>query len=70
MPEYRFDNVTITIEAPTGRHAYERLCAALCTEDALEFHTDTFCIPINCDDDGPVMSTSRLFPDAADPFLE
>ena len=40
-PETSFQNVTITIQAPTSREAYDKLCTTLASIDA-EWTTDTF----------------------------
>ena len=56
--ETSFQNVTITIQAPTSREAYEKLCTALASIDA-EWTTDTFSV-----DGGEDRCTSELWPDA------
>jgi hypothetical protein len=56
--ETSFQNVTITIQAPTSRAAYEKLCAALASIDA-EWTTDTFLV-----DGSEGRCTSELWPDA------
>jgi hypothetical protein len=40
-PETSFQNVTITIQKPTSREAYDKLCTVLASIDA-EWTTDTF----------------------------
>jgi hypothetical protein len=55
-PETSFENVTITIQAPNSRLAYDRLCTALAGIEA-EFTTDTYCV-----DGGESRCTSELWP--------
>ena len=57
-PETSFQNVTITIQAPTSREAYDKLCTVLASIDA-EWTTDTFFV-----DGGEERCTSELWPDA------
>jgi hypothetical protein len=56
--ETSFQNVTITIPAPTSREAYEKLCTALAYIDA-EWTTDMFSV-----DGSEDRYTSELWPDA------
>jgi hypothetical protein len=56
--ETSFQNVTITIQAPTSREAYDRLCTVLASIEA-EWTTDTFFV-----DGGEDRCTSELWPDA------
>lgn len=55
--ETTFQNVLITISAPTSHEAYEKLCAALASIDA-EYVTDTYCTDHNDEEE----STSKIFP--------
>jgi hypothetical protein len=57
-PETSFQNVTITIQAPTSREAYDKLCTVLASIDA-EWTTDTFFV-----DGGEDRCTSELWSDA------
>ena len=57
-PETSFQNVTITIQGPTSREAYDKLCTVLASIDA-EWTTDTFSV-----DGGEDRCTSELWPDA------
>ena len=56
--ETSFQNVIITIQAPTSREAYDKLCTVLASIDA-EWTTDTFCV-----NGGEERCTSELWPDA------
>ena len=58
VPETSFQNVTITIQAPTSREAYDKLGTVLASIDA-EWTTDTFCV-----NGGEDRCTSELWPDA------
>jgi len=40
--ETTFNNVTITIEAPTAKAAYEKLCNLLAASNDVEWATDTY----------------------------
>jgi hypothetical protein len=58
VPETSFQNVTITIQAPTSRESYDKHCTALASIDA-GWTTDTFFV-----DGGEERCTSELWPDA------
>lgn len=65
--EVTFQNVTVTLEAPDAKVAYDKLCHALATLDQCEWTTDTYSISES--EDVPPQMRDEMY-STTDLFLE